>query len=71
MSADKDYEKFWLLLGKMQTSTDLAENIVADIWVDVTDRRGWRQEADKMDYETKTEILKAWLKLARKRIKRK
>ncbi len=67
----EDDQKFWLLLAKMQTSTDPAENIVADIWADVTDRRGWRQEADLMDYEIKTEILKAWLKLARKRIKRK
>jgi len=37
------------------------EAIVAAIWADVTDRRGWRQEADQFDYGIKNEILDAWL----------
>jgi hypothetical protein len=41
------------------------EQIVAAIWADVTDRRGWRQEADQFEDRIKHEILDRWVEIVR------
>jgi hypothetical protein len=53
-------EEFYARLGNMRAGSP-AERAVAAIWDDVTDRRGWRQEADQFDPEIRGEILDAWL----------
>lgn len=67
---NEDAEPFYDRLSPMERSKDPAERIVYRLWMDVTDRRGWRQEADMMDDEIKIEILEAWLKIVRPGIKR-
>ncbi len=52
-------------LKAMGASDDAAERVVAALWEDVTDRRGWRQEADQFDDEVKHEILDKWLLIVR------
>lgn len=61
MSAERvdPYER----VAEMALSAAPQERIVAAIWADVTDRRGWRQAADQFDNETKHEILDTWLRI--------
>jgi hypothetical protein len=66
MSDDPFYDR----LNAMKRSKDFAERIVERIWSDVTDRRGWRQEADLFDDEVKMQILDAWVGIVRRGTKK-
>ncbi len=57
-----DADAFYARLEAMEAGSR-AERIVAALWADVTDRRGWGQEADQFDYDIRHEILDAWLKI--------
>lgn len=45
---------------ELENSSDPVKQAVAAIWKDVTDRRGWRQEADHFDEEVAIEIMNTW-----------
>lgn len=48
---------------EMRQSADVPQRIAGVIWDDVTDRRGWRHEADNFDPDIKMEILDTWTRL--------
>lgn len=50
-------------LDAFEASDKFEERAAAAVWADVTDRRGWRQEADQFDDEIKLEILDTWARL--------
>lgn len=50
----------YALVAGLRQSADPADRIVAAIWDDVMDRRGWRQEHDGFDSEIKVEIVETW-----------
>lgn len=52
-------------MEKWDWSRGLAEQVVAAIELDITDRRGLRQEWDQIDDSTKNEIREAWAKIIR------
>jgi hypothetical protein len=52
-------------IAEMSESEDKAERLVASLWRDVTDRRGWRQAADQFDDAIKHDIIDRWLEIAR------
>jgi hypothetical protein len=47
-------------VAKLAASSDPVQQAVAAIWNDVTDRRGWRQEADQFDDEICIDIMTTW-----------
>lgn len=67
---DKAAEQFFGRLRRMKTSTELADRVASFLWDDVTDRRGWKQQADQFDWEVRNEILDKWVKIIRREIKR-
>jgi hypothetical protein len=52
----------------MTKTERLAENIVRTILLDVTDRRGWRQEWDGFDRDIQREIKATWKALILKEL---
>lgn len=50
---------------QLAESADKTDRIVAAIWDDVTDRRGWRQEADNFDEDVCLEIMATWANIIR------
>jgi len=55
----------YAMIATMRASGDLADKIVAAIWSDGTDRRGWRQEHDQFDPDVQVEIVETWLEKVR------
>ena len=55
-------EDFFERLERMENGTP-DERLVAALWNDVTDRRGWRQAADQFDDDVRHEILDTWLSI--------
>ncbi|HET6494890.1 MAG TPA: hypothetical protein VFH61_05950, partial [Thermoleophilia bacterium] len=49
--------------------TDPVDRIVATMFADVTDRRGWRQEWDQFDEDVKAEIIATWCEKVRAALK--
>ena len=52
---------FYARVEAMSGSAQAADRLAAELWRDVTGRRGWRQEADQFDDAVKHEIIDAWL----------
>lgn len=50
---------------KLEQSKDPVDNAVAKLWADVTDRSGWRQEADMFDEDFCIEIMEKWAEIIR------
>lgn len=48
------------MIDEMKKSDDPVDKVVAAIWADVTDRRGWRQEHDSFDPDIQVEIVETW-----------
>lgn len=61
---DYDAQKI-LVASQMMT----AEAIAWDILMDVTDRRGWRQEWDQFDEDIRNEIFSSFVTIIEKGIK--
>ena len=50
----------YTMIDEMKKSDDPVDKVVAAIWADVTDRRGWRQEHDGFDPDIQVEIVETW-----------
>lgn len=50
---------------KLEQSKDPVDNAVAKLWADVTDRRGWGQEAAMFDEDSCIEIMDKWAEIIR------